>query len=129
MPCRTAFSIGDKVRVIEIAPGQNITVPAFVGQIGTIKEVHFYQNGVSFHIFVEKPTCIVIEATKVGRIPKPMSRKPLTEGVKPDAPKEAPPVSSESVPAPAGFGPAGVPHTSTATGNGIVAQRPAGAVD
>ena len=124
MPCRTAFSIGDKVRVIEIAPGQNITVPAFVGQIGTIKEVHFYQNGVSFHIFVEKPTCIVIEATKVGRIPKPMSRKPLTEGVKPDAPKEAPPVSSESVPAPAG-----VPHTSTATGNGIVAQRPAGAVD
>ena len=119
MPCRTAFSIGDKVRVIEIAPGQNITVPAFVGQIGTIKEVHFYQNGVSFHIFVEKPTCIVIEATKVGRIPKPLSK-----GVQPDAPKEAPPVSS-SAPA----GPAGVPHTSTATGNGIVAQRPAGAVD
>ena len=124
MKCRTNFSIGDNVRIIEVLdPGLNRQNKR---AYGTITEIRFDKRGVFFHVEVPVTggAAINVISTKVGRIPKSTSRKPLSKGVQPDAPKEAPPVSS-SAPA----GPAGVPHTSTATGNGIVAQCPAGAVD
>lgn len=117
MKCRTAFSIGDKIRIVKVLD------PALNGRHvkaeGTITEIRFDKRGVFFHVDVPVTgeASILVVATQVGRIPK-TSKKAPKEGVKPDAPKETPPVSSESVPAPA----SNMPHTSTATGNGIVSS-------